>query len=68
MKINLLALAIILIASLTHTAASATVPTQQASEEIMEVKKILAGRTLLGKWKLTDDSNFRINSQTTMIN
>ena len=32
------------------------------------IRKMIVGRTLIGKWKLSEDSNFRINSKLVMIN
>lgn len=61
-------LLLILTTALIVTKLSADPLPQKTSREVKEVREILVGKTLLGKWKLTDDSNFRINSQTTMIN
>lgn len=35
---------------------------------INSIRKIIVGRSLIGKWKLSEDSNFRINSKMVMIN
>lgn len=35
---------------------------------VREMRKSIAGKSLIGKWKLSDNSNFRINSKMIMIN
>lgn len=37
-------------------------------QNISSVRRMLVGRSLTIQWKLSDDTNFRINSKTTMIN
>jgi hypothetical protein len=36
--------------------------------KVHAMRQAITGRSLLGKWKLTEDSNFVVNSKITMIN
>jgi hypothetical protein len=36
--------------------------------KLLKMRQSIAGRSLIGKWKLTEDNNFVINTQNTMIN
>ena len=36
--------------------------------KLAQMRQTIAGRSLIGKWKLTEESNFVLNSKNNMVN
>ena len=63
-------LILLLIFALPATGAKTTKTRQQIKNEnqIHLIRKMVVGRSLLVRWKLAQDDNFRLNAKNKMIN